>query len=95
MMLTLESASFADGDAISHIMAEAFYSTRLQQRLFPNVSLETKTENQRSRWPENYLAANVLHNKIVSGETGEMVSYANWEFVNVDAADVVSDVSGT
>lgn len=94
MVLTLKPARFDDGDAIAHIMAESFFSMRIQQRLFPNVSLETKTENQRMQWSQRYSASNVRHNKIVDDETGEVVSYANWEFVNVDASELVSNISG-
>lgn len=94
MVLTLKPARFDDGDGVSHIMAELFFSMHIQQRLFPGVSLETKTENQKMQWPTKYSAANVRHNKIVNGETGEVVSYANWEFVNADASELVSDISG-
>lgn len=95
MVLTLEPARFIDGDAIAHVLVEPFNTMRMHQRLFPSVSLADKTANAKRKWPASYAKTGRRHNKVVDGETGEIVSYASWDFVNVDALDVVSDISGT
>ncbi|KAJ3491085.1 hypothetical protein NLG97_g5659 [Lecanicillium saksenae] len=93
MVLKLEPVRFADRDIISRIFAQSFYAMRIQQRLFPNVSLEDKTENAIKKWPFNYSRPNTARQKIVNSETGEVVSYAAWEFFNIDASDLATDIS--
>ncbi|KAJ6780331.1 hypothetical protein PWT90_05328 [Aphanocladium album] len=93
MTLKLQPVCFADGDITSRIFAQSFYAMRIQQRLFPNVSLEVKTENAIKKWPFNYSRPNTVHFKIVNGDTGEVVSFAAWEFFNMDSSDVVPDIS--
>lgn len=94
MVLALKPVCFADGDAVSYIMTEAFFADRMQQRLYPGVPMATKLENWKARWPKYYSAPSTLYSKIVDSETGEAVSFAKWEFVSIDADDVLPNASG-
>jgi hypothetical protein len=95
MPLELQDAKFSDGEAISYAFVCGFFDDAFNQSLFPGVSFEKLLSNAISRWPQNYGDMSGHYKKVIDTDSGEVVSYSKWSFVNTTAGDELLKPTGS
>ncbi len=88
MPLVLQNPVFADGPAMGHLYISAFVNDEFHRASFPGMSFEKQVAGAVSRWPNNYGDISSTYKKVVDTDTGRIVSYSKWCFVNTDVSEL-------
>ncbi len=95
MPFELRDVDFADGVEMQHVYISAFFDDKFNQTLFPGMSYDQLVNGAISRWQRNYGDLSGHYKKVVDTETGKIVSYSKWEFVNTTAGGELRKPIGT
>jgi hypothetical protein len=94
MPLQLEEAALSDGKAIANICISAFFDDPFQKSLYPGMSFDEQVDGVFARWSKDYSEVSAHYKIVVDTESGEVVSYSKWLFVNADGGDALNHAQG-
>lgn len=80
MTLAIATAVFEDGEGIADAYVASFHPDKLQQVIFPWMS------DFMHRWPFNHAKPDGVFLKVTYTETGQIVSFSRWHFLNMPKA---------
>lgn len=95
MPLQLCDVEFSDGPAIAEVSMNAFYNDPMQKALFPGMTKAHRIEGLNQRWPQNYGSLNKHYKKVIDVDSGQVVSYSCWRFVNTYIGGTKARTNGT